>query len=202
MQQCPFCKIASKEIPADIVYEDESTIAFLDANPSAPGHTLVIPKRHIPTILDADNETLGKIFETVKTVTEMIKKALQPDGFSIGINQGQVSGQRVPHLHIHIIPRFKGDKGAMVQMVVRNPPKESLVVIKEKIRAQKEEEVPEYILEEIKEKTKEIKNVGEKLEKYEKEEEKKEYKGKKIKDKEEDELEEYEKILRQMMIPK
>ena len=196
MDQCPFCKIIQKEIHADIIYEDEYTLAFLDANPSAPGHTLVIPKKHISNILDANDETLDKVLRTVKKVTKMIKDALQPNGFNIGINHGAVAGQRVPHLHVHIIPRFSGDNGAMIQMVVKNPPQESLAVIRDKIKSCTVEKLPE--IEEPEEE--------EELEKYEKEEleeEEKKYKGKKdIKDKEEEELEEMERILKRMQIPR
>ncbi|MCD6367672.1 MAG: HIT family protein [Candidatus Aenigmarchaeota archaeon] len=194
MDQCPFCKIVSREIPADIVYEDEFTLAFLDANPSAPGHTLVIPKRHLPTILDVDDETLKRVFQTVKKVTEMIKNALQPDGFNIGINHGEAAGQRVPHLHVHIIPRFNGDKGAMVQMVVRNPPTESLSVIREKIKS--------YAFEE----DSEPEEIEEELEEYEeekvKEEEKEGEEEKSENDEEEKLLEEMEKILKKMQVPR
>ncbi|MCD6398582.1 MAG: HIT family protein, partial [Candidatus Aenigmarchaeota archaeon] len=209
MQQCPFCKIASKQSEADIIYEDDHSLAFLDANPSAPGHALLIPKEHVPDIQTIDDELLCNFFKALKRVTSMIKEALDPDGFTIGINQGQCAGARVPHLHIHIIPRFNDDKGAMIQLVVKNPPHESLASIKEKIKSCAPEEIPEHILNQIQEEQpqeKEIEKVEEELEKCEEKElekKEKEYKGKKdIKDKEEEELERYEKILRKMRIPR
>lgn len=230
MDQCPFCKIIKEG--KDVFYEDENTAAFLDANPSAPGHTLVVPKKHCPTILEMDEELLAKVFETVKKITKMIKKGLNPDGFNIGLNQGAPAGQRVPHLHVHILPRFEGDKGGAVQMVVRNPPQEEgLDSIAQKIKSGSSKEIPEHIKEQIedeseeeetkkeeKELTQEEKEILKKakqikppkqeqeLEEHEKEEtekQEKEYKGKKdIKDKEEEELEKYEKILREMKIPR
>jgi len=149
MNECLFCKIVKGEIKSEKIYEDGDTLAFLDVNPSAPGHTIVIPKQHIQTILDLNEESLSRLFKTVKKVTEMIRNSLHPCGFNIGINQGECAGSRVPHLHIHIIPRYIGDGGAMIQMIVRNPPKEDLTTIANKIKS--EEELPEYIREQIKE---------------------------------------------------
>jgi histidine triad (HIT) family protein len=134
MADCLFCKIGSHEIAAEIVYEDEKTMAFLDVQPRSPGHTMVIPKIHRETILDLKDEELGPVFLTVKKVADILKSALKTDGFTIGINHGRVSGQVVEHLHIHLIPRFKNDGGHSIHSVVNNPPKESLKELAEKIR--------------------------------------------------------------------
>lgn len=120
-RDCLFCKIAKKEIPASFIYEDVSTIAFLDIHPHAVGHTMVIPKEHRETILDASEKEIGAIFSAVKKVTDLIQKKLHPNGFTIGINHGKVSGQVVEHLHIHIIPRFTGDGGGSIHSVVNMP---------------------------------------------------------------------------------
>ena len=130
---CLFCKIIKKEIPAEIVYEDEWNLAILDINPRAPGHTMVIPKVHSQTILDLPEKDLGLLFEAVKEVSLLIKKSLQSEGFTIGINHGKISGQVIDHLHVHIVPRFKDDGGSSVHSVVNNPPKESLAEIKSKL---------------------------------------------------------------------
>ncbi len=130
---CLFCDIVAKKIKGSIIYEDERTIAFLDINPRAPGHTLVIPKNHCETILDLDEKEVGPVFSAVKRMTEVLKKALNPDGFTIGINQSKAAGQVVDHLHIHIIPRWKNDEGGSVNSVVLNKTDESLESIKEKI---------------------------------------------------------------------
>lgn len=119
---CLFCQIIKKEKGSHIVYEDEAVFAFLDIFPRAIGHTLVLPKEHVETILDLDNSKVGSVFEGVKKVTEILKRGLNPDGFTIGINHGKVSGQVVEHLHIHIIPRFKDDEGGSIHGVVNNPP--------------------------------------------------------------------------------
>jgi len=133
MADCLFCKIAKKEIGADVIYEDDSTLAFLDINPRSPGHTMIIPKVHAQNILDLPDGEIEGVFKAVKKVTNLILKALQPDGFTIGINHGKVSGQVVEHLHVHIMPRFADDGGGSVHGVVNNPPKESLQQIKNKI---------------------------------------------------------------------
>lgn len=131
---CLFCKIGRKEIPAEIVYENDHAFAILDINPVSPGHTMVISKTHAKDLPELPKDEVGPLFEGVKIVLDKIQKALQPDGFTIGINQGSVSGQVVEHLHIHLIPRFVGDNGKSVHFVVMNPPKESLAEIGKKIR--------------------------------------------------------------------
>lgn len=130
---CLFCNIAARKIPAQIVYEDENTIGFLDINPRAPGHTVLIPKFHVETILDLGTESVNSVFGAVKNMTAKLKKSLNPDGFTIGINHGKPAGQAIDHFHIHIMPRWRGDGGGSIHLVVANPPKEGLESIKEKI---------------------------------------------------------------------
>lgn len=127
---CLFCKIINKQQAAQIVYEDDSVIAVLDIFPRSIGHTMVIPKRHMETILEMNPEEITPVFDAVKKVTQLLKDKLNPDGFTIGINHGKVSGQAIDHLHIHIIPRFLGDNGGSIHTVVDNPPKESLEEVK------------------------------------------------------------------------
>jgi histidine triad (HIT) family protein len=127
---CLFCKIVNKEIPADIICEDDAAVAVLDIHPKAPGHTMVLPKGHSENILDLPDDKVEGVFKAVKNVTELLRKSLKPDGFTIGINHGKASGQAVEHLHIHIIPRWQNDGGRSIHSVVDNPPKESLKQIK------------------------------------------------------------------------
>lgn len=131
---CLFCRIVKKEIAAEILYENEDTIAFLDVHPRAPGHTMVIPKDHAENIINLENAKILPTFLTVKKVTDILLKALKPRGFTIGVNHGKISGQTIDHLHIHIIPRFDGDNGGSIHSVVNNPPKESLAEIANKIK--------------------------------------------------------------------
>lgn len=131
--ECLFCKIANKEIAADIIYEDGKTAAFLDIHPRSPGHAMIVSKAHSQNILDLNDEEIAPLFLTLKRVTAMINESLKPDGFTIGINHGSVSGQAVDHLHIHVIPRWKGDGGSSIHSVVDRPPAETLKTIAEKI---------------------------------------------------------------------
>ncbi len=133
MTDCIFCKIAKKEIPAEVIYEDKEALAFLDVNPLAPGHTLVIPKEHADGIAALPERSVGPIFLTVRKITDMLQNTLLPEGFTIGINQGPASRGALEHLHIHVIPRWHADDGGSLHSVVNNPPKESLQEIREKI---------------------------------------------------------------------
>ena len=108
-KECIFCKIARKELPCYKIYEDSDILAFLDRTPVNPGHTLIIPKKHSETILDTDEETLKKLMIATKKVSKAVYEGLKLEGFAVGINQFEVGGQAVPHLHIHIMPRHKGD---------------------------------------------------------------------------------------------
>ena len=120
MENCIFCKIIKGEIPCHKVYEDDNVLAFLDITAHAKGHTLVIPKKHAETLLDIDDDQLQELFLAVKKVTQKLKEKLSPDGFNGGWNNGQVSGQSVPHLHIHILPRYQGDGGGSTHSIVKN----------------------------------------------------------------------------------
>lgn len=101
---CVFCKIARKEIPADIVYEDDDIIAFRDAHPIAPVHVLVIPKRHIESIADiADKDTMlmGKLIAAAKKIAEDLK--ISEKGYKLLFRVGQHGGQEIQHIHLHLL---------------------------------------------------------------------------------------------------
>lgn len=110
MENCIFCKIIKVEIPAEKIYEDEDTFAFLDISPQNKGHTLVVPKKHFKNIEDTPEDELCKVFKAVKKIAPKIKEAIKADAYNIGINNGKEAGQEIEHLHIHIIPRFADDK--------------------------------------------------------------------------------------------
>lgn len=133
MAECLFCKIAKKEISSEVVYEDGISVAFLDINPCTTGHTMVIPKIHIDNILSLPDSIAGDFMNAIKTISNLLKKALKPDGFTIGINHGRSAGQIIEHLHVHIIPRWENDGGGSIHSVVTSRPTESLSVIREKI---------------------------------------------------------------------
>lgn len=126
MSNCIFCKIIAGEIPNYTVYEDDYALAFLDITPRAKGHTLVIPKKHAINLLELDEESVSNLLTAVKRTQEKINTVLKPDGYNIGWNHGEVGGQIVPHLHIHIIPRYNGDGGGNMHSIVNNPSDESI----------------------------------------------------------------------------
>jgi len=118
---CIFCAIVEGKILSHMVYEDEKTLAFLDIHPSAPGHTLVIPKAHIARVEDLSEEDARSLFAALPKIVGRIQEAMGAPATTIGINNGQESGQEVPHVHIHVIPRNRGDRGGIIQGGFRSP---------------------------------------------------------------------------------
>jgi len=110
VDSCVFCKIAQKQVPSSLVYEDDKTVAFLDIRPLNEGHTLVIPKEHYVNIFDIPQELLCYIHEVTKRVAKTVEKATHADGISIIQQNGEAAGQEIFHLHVHVIPRFEGQK--------------------------------------------------------------------------------------------
>ncbi len=108
-EDCIFCKIIKGEIPSRKVYEDEDMIAFLDIMPVNKGHALVVPKRHFQYIEEATDEELAALMKKIKKIAPAVLRAVGSQGYNLGINNGAVAGQLVPHLHFHIMPRFEGD---------------------------------------------------------------------------------------------
>jgi superfamily II DNA or RNA helicase/diadenosine tetraphosphate (Ap4A) HIT family hydrolase/HKD family nuclease len=105
VSDCPFCDHGNREL----AYDGELVVAFRDAFPVSPGHTLVIPRRHVATYFEAGAMEKAELWRVVDEVKAALDEELRPDGYNIGINAGQAAGQTVMHLHIHVIPRFKGD---------------------------------------------------------------------------------------------
>jgi len=104
MSDCLFCKIAEKKIPAKIIYEDDLAVAFEDITPQAPVHTLVIPKKHIATILEVtpeDHGLVGHLFKVAATIAK--EKGIAEKGFRLVMNTNADSGQTVFHIHLHIL---------------------------------------------------------------------------------------------------
>ena len=104
MNDCIFCKIANKEIPSTIVYEDDMVIAFNDLNPVAPVHILVVPKKHMTDILNVEKEDMKYIEAVVEAIQKITKeKGIAESGFRVVNNCGEDGGQTVKHIHFHII---------------------------------------------------------------------------------------------------
>jgi diadenosine tetraphosphate (Ap4A) HIT family hydrolase len=106
INKCPFCEGFDED---RILYQDSSWVAVYDAYPVSKGHVLVIPKRHAETYFDLNYIELASIGIVIGVVKRILDKKFNPDGYNIGINCGEMAGQTVPHCHIHIIPRYKGD---------------------------------------------------------------------------------------------
>jgi len=107
---CIFCRIAQKQAPASCVYEDEKVMAFLDVRPLNEGHTLVIPKEHYETIFEIPEELITYLHGIVKRVSFAVKKAAKADGINIFQQNGKTAGQEIFHLHVHVVPRYEGQK--------------------------------------------------------------------------------------------
>ncbi|MBQ2917306.1 MAG: histidine triad nucleotide-binding protein [Clostridia bacterium] len=104
MDDCIFCKIINKEIPSSIVYEDNEILAFRDINPAAPVHILVIPKKHISSLVDLSKEDellIGKIYTVINKIAK--QEEIDQKGFRVVVNCGEDGGQEVKHLHFHIL---------------------------------------------------------------------------------------------------
>ena len=119
---CIFCAIIAGDIPARIVGETDDAVAFLDVNPLAPGHTLVVPRGHYETVATTPNEQLTGVFDLLGRLTPDVEMAVDADASNLGINNGPASGQEVPHLHAHIIPRFVDDGGRPIHAVGGDAP--------------------------------------------------------------------------------
>ena len=134
MTDCIFCNIVAGDIPAKTLYEDEHALALLDAFPLVEGHTLVIPKSHFQHLQDMPSATaqawfaaVHRVFWTVAPATEIAILCLPdalpteelPEALTVGLHNGQAAGQAVPHVHMHLLPRFKGDGGGTLHDVVR-----------------------------------------------------------------------------------
>jgi histidine triad (HIT) family protein len=104
---CKFCEIALKKIPATVVFEDSISLAFLDHRPLFPGHVLLVPKEHYETVADLPAGLVGPFFANVQRLAIAVERGMQAEGSFVAINN-RVS-QSVPHLHVHIVPRKKGD---------------------------------------------------------------------------------------------
>ena len=134
---CPFCGIVAGEIPGRIVFENDDVTAFLDANPLAPGHTLVVPNDHHERLDDLSADLAREVFAVLHRLTPAVEAAADADGANVAFNNGPAAGQEVPHLHGHIIPRFDDDGGAPIHAVAGDRPdlsEDDLDVIAEDIR--------------------------------------------------------------------
>ena len=120
--ECIFCKIVLKKIPTNIIIENDKAMAFLDAYPLSKGHTLVIPKAHYSKIQELDENSSQSLFNLLWKITNPIEKAMGVNSSTIAIHNGREAGQEIPHVHIHVIPRERGDGAGPVHSMFRNKP--------------------------------------------------------------------------------
>lgn len=109
---CIFCKIVQRKAPANIIFEDNEILGFLDIRPVNEGHALVIPKEHFVDVYEIPAELLGRVYQVTQKLTIAIKQAVKADGISIIQQNGRAANQDIFHLHVHIIPRYLGQGNA------------------------------------------------------------------------------------------
>ncbi len=133
MTECLFCRLVANKIPSYTVYENGTTRAFLDIIPSTDGHVLVVHKRHEEKLTGYTAKELGELFVSVQKVARALEKTYGTSVLSIGLNHGEEKG--VHHTHVHVIPRFKGDGGGIMQTLPAVRSKEELSVVLKNIKA-------------------------------------------------------------------
>lgn len=144
MDDCIFCKIIAGDIPSTKVYEDDDVLAFMDISPAATGHTLLIPKQHVPYIWNASPEVAGRVGAMLPRLAGAVKTAVNADALNVFNLNGTAAGQTVFHIHFHIIPRHNddgllsmnsdGDGGIVFQLKPQPASREALEETAEKIR--------------------------------------------------------------------
>jgi histidine triad (HIT) family protein len=120
---CIFCKIIAREIPARVLMQNEKAMALLDAFPLAPGHSLVIPKLHYAKVQQMSQQDALAMFEIVWKLTGAVETGSQVNASTIAIHNGREAGQEVPHVHVHIVPRKKGDGAGAIHSMFKVKPK-------------------------------------------------------------------------------
>lgn len=133
MEPTLFTRILRREVPAAIVHEDELTFAFMDAGQLNPGHVLVATRQPAETLLDIDEDTAAALFRTVHRVARAVQAAFQPEGLTILQANKAAGWQSVPHLHVHVLPRY-ADDGVGLVWPRKNPPLEELRQLAQRIR--------------------------------------------------------------------
>ncbi len=117
---CIFCRIVAGSIPCMKVYEDEHVLAFLDIQPLADGHTMVIPKAHHQRLEELPAESHGPMLAALARVSGAVREAMDAPSTTVGLNNGREAGQVVPHVHFHLVPRFADDGGGSIHSIVRS----------------------------------------------------------------------------------
>lgn len=125
MSDCVFCKIVAGQIPSTRVYEDESTLVFMDIGEVNPGHVLVTVKTHVENIFGLNDTLAAAVFRTAARAARAVQKAYAPEGVTLYQANGTAAGQTVFHFHLHLVPRYAQD-GMRLTWPAKNPPREQL----------------------------------------------------------------------------
>jgi len=123
MTDCVFCAIVEGDVPSDTVHETDDALAFLDANPLAKGHTLVVPKAHHERLGDVRPEEAEGFYAALHEVVPAVEAAVDAPATTVAVNNGEPAGQEVPHVHAHVIPRFPDDSAGPVHALFTDRPR-------------------------------------------------------------------------------
>jgi histidine triad (HIT) family protein len=133
MADCIFCRIVAKQIPANVVFDDQHTLAFMDQGQVNPGHVLVATKTHVENLFGLDDILAAAVFRTTARVARASRAAFGPPGMTLFQANGKAGAQSVFHFHIHVLPRWEND-GMSLAWPAKNPPRETLQAYCQKIR--------------------------------------------------------------------
>lgn len=122
MSDCLFCRIAAGEIPSQTIWEDDRVIAFLDINPIAEGHALVVPKEHNEKLAGLSGDAAAAVIHAAQRVIPAILDAVEAPDATLAINDGPAAGQAIPHVHLHIVPRSPGDAAGSIHSLFKEVP--------------------------------------------------------------------------------
>ena len=114
---CIFCRIVAGEIPAEVVAREPEVTAFLDVQPLADGHVLVVPRAHAACVEDLEQAEADALFRAVVRLAGPVREALGAAGTTIGVNNGEATGQTIPHVHVHIVPRWPDDGAGSIHTI-------------------------------------------------------------------------------------
>lgn len=131
---CIFCRIVAGEVKAEIVAREPGAVAFLDVSPLADGHVLVVPEAHEARIEDLSADAAAALFAAVVRLAGPVRAAVGAAGSTIGVNNGDATGQTVPHVHVHIVPRWEGDGASSVHGIFHAGPRRPVAEVGEAIR--------------------------------------------------------------------
>ena len=138
---CIFCRIVSGEVKAEVIARAPGAVAFLDVSPLADGHVLIVPEAHVARIEDLPADDAAALFRTVATLAGPVREAVGAAGSTIGINNGEATGQTVPHVHVHIVPRWPDDGAGSIHSIfragARRAPAELGLAIRDRLEAAK-----------------------------------------------------------------